>query len=87
MNSIYSVIDNFVDPKDAKDLINFFDKNQNLCSDIEEEHRDRNIHYSSIKDEKIKKLLDYYAYKNIIFLDHIYKTKTKLWGEMRICRW
>ena len=87
MNSIYSIIENFIDSKDADDLINFFNKNQNLCYDMEEEHKDRNIHYSFIKDEKVKKLLNYYAYKNIIFIDHIYKTKTKLWGEMRLCRW
>ncbi len=87
MSNIYSIIENFVDEKDAENLINYFNDNQHLCYDAEEEHKHRNLHSSAIKDIKIKNLLSYYAYKNIIFIDHIYKTKTKLWGEMRLCRW
>ena len=87
LNKNYFIIENFINAKHAKDLINFFDENQNLCDDPEKEHRDRNIHYFSIKDKKIKSLLNFYAYKNILFIDNTYKTKTKLWGEMRLCRW
>ena len=25
--------------------------------------------------------------KNVYFIDHFFKTKTKLWADMRICRW
>lgn len=81
------LIENFVHEQDAEDLINFFDNNEHLCNDSEEHHKDRNIHASAIKDDHIIKLLKYYAYKNIIFIDHIFKTKTKLWNEMRLCRW
>ncbi len=86
-NGNYFIIENFINAKHAKDLINFFDENENLCSDAEEGHKDRNIPYVSIKDEKIKSLLNFYAYKNILFIDDTYKTKTKLWREMRLCRW
>jgi len=81
------IIENFVDKKDAKTLINFFEKNTHLCYDAREEHKHRNIHIEYIKNKKIIKLLNYYANKNVYFIDHFFKTKTKLWADMRICRW
>lgn len=87
MSSVYHIIDNFISEKDSQDLITFFDKNDHLCSDSEERHKHRNLHYDLIKDKKIKDLLDYYCLKNIIFIDHIFKAKTKLWNKMRLCRW
>jgi len=86
-NGNYFIIENFINAKHATYFINFFDENENLCTDEVEEHKDRNIPYASIKDNKIKSLLNYYAYKNILFIDDAYKTKTKLWHEMRLCRW
>tara|TARA_R100001443_G_scaffold27679_1_gene40885 strand:+ start:18 stop:539 length:522 start_codon:yes stop_codon:yes gene_type:complete len=87
LNKDYFIIENFINAKHAEDLINFFDENENLCADPEKEHKDRNIHYFSIKDKKIKSLLNFYAYKNILFINNTYKTKTQLWSEMRLCRW
>tara|TARA_R100001163_G_C4965974_1_gene127860 strand:+ start:65 stop:610 length:546 start_codon:yes stop_codon:yes gene_type:complete len=90
------IIDNFMHPKDAKSFISFFDKNEHLCFDTVEFHKERNIHYDNINDENIKNLLEYYAKKNIFFIDHYFKTKTTLWGppgvkniwsNMRLCRW
>tara|TARA_R100001244_G_C5168673_1_gene131562 strand:+ start:3031 stop:3555 length:525 start_codon:yes stop_codon:yes gene_type:complete len=86
-NSVFHIIENFISEKDAKQFIDFFNTNENLCNDVEEEHKHRNIHYDDIKNEKIKNLLDYYAIKNSIFIDHLFKTKTTLWQTMRLCRW
>jgi hypothetical protein len=89
------IIENFVHPKDAKSFISFFNKNEHLCFDTHEFHKDRNIHYDNIPDQNIKDLLKYYAKKNIFFIDHYFKTKTTVWGNskttvwsnMRLCRW
>jgi len=81
------IIENFINKKDAKTLINFFEKNTHLCYDAREEHKHRNIHIMHIKNKKIIELLNYYANKNVYFIDHLFKTKTKLWTDMRICRW
>lgn len=81
------IIDNFVLEKDANTFIKYFNNNDHLCNDSVEEHKHRNIHYSDIIDIKILKLLDYYAKKNTIFIDHLFSVKTKLWSPMRLCRW
>ena len=81
------LIENFVNPKDAKQFINFFEKNDHLCTDAREFHKDRNIHYHHIENRSIRDLLDYYANKTVFFMDHYFKTKTALWQPMRLCRW
>jgi predicted 2-oxoglutarate/Fe(II)-dependent dioxygenase YbiX len=81
------IIQDFIHPEDAKKLIAFFEKNEHLCFDVREFHKDRNIHYSDIKDQNIKNLLMYYGRKNIFFIDHYFKTKTTMWQDMRLCRW
>ena len=81
------IIDNFVHPDDAASLMGFFDENDHLCDDALPFHRDRNIHFNKIPDPQIKNLLNYYARKNIVFIDHHFGTKTKEWGLMRMCRW
>ena len=81
------IISDFVHPQDAQAFITFFEKNEHLCFDVREFHKDRNIHYEDIPDKKIKDLLMYYARKNIFFIDHHFKTKTDVWGDMRLCRW
>ena len=85
--TVRHIIENFIDKKDAKMLMSFFDKNTHLCYDDREEHRHRNIHLPHIKKGKARDLLNYYAYKNIYFIDHLFKTKTKSWQHMRLCRW
>ena len=81
------IIENFVLKKDADTLIKYFDNNDYLCNDSVEEHKHRNIHYENITNINILRLLDYYAKKNTIFIDHLFSVKTKLWSPMRICRW
>ena len=81
------IISDFDHPQDAQAFITFFEKNEHLCFDVREFHKDRNIHYEDIPDKKIKDLLMYYARKNIFFIDHYFKTKTDVWGDMRLCRW
>ena len=53
------IIDNFMHPQDAKSFISFFDKNEHLCFDTVEFHKERNIHYDNIDDQNIKNLLEY----------------------------
>jgi len=86
-NSLFYIIENFINEKDSNILINFFDQNDYLADDLEVEHKHRNIHYQHIKDTNILSILDYYANKNIFFIDHLFQTKVKLWSSMRICRW
>ena len=81
------VIHNFVHPEDATSLMEFFDENDHLCDDKRASHKDRNIHFNTIPDPKIRNLLNYYARKNIMFIDHGFGTKTKEWQTMRMCRW
>jgi|GEM_PF-6255044 predicted 2-oxoglutarate/Fe(II)-dependent dioxygenase YbiX len=80
-------IDNFVHPDDAVSLMKFFDENDHLCDDGRAFHKDRNIHFNNIPDPQIRNLLNYYAHKNIMFIDHHFVTKTKQWQSMRMCRW
>ena len=81
------IIENFISSSDANKLIKFFNANDHLCFDDRKEHSKRNIHFSKISDINIKNILIYYANKNIIFIDHYFKTKTMLWQQMRLCRW
>ena len=52
-NSVFHIIENFISEKDAKQFIDFFNTNEHLCTDVEEEHKHRNIHYAYIKNEKM----------------------------------
>jgi len=49
-NSLFYIIENFINEKDSNILINFFDQNDYLADDLEVEHKHRNIHYQHIKD-------------------------------------
>ena len=81
------IIHNFVNPKDAIILTKFFDKNKNLCGDERVFHKDKTIHFENIKNNKIKNLLNYYALKNEIFIDHCFAVRTKEWQKPRLCCW
>ena len=74
-------------PEDAKTLIKFYNKNTHLCDDMREFHKSRNIHYADIPDLKIKSLLKYYEHKNVFFIDHYFKVKTKAYSNLRLVRW
>mgnify|MGYP003153550687 CR=1 FL=1 len=81
------VIDNFIDPKDAEDLIGFIQKNEHLVGDGRTFHADKTINWINISDNKIRDLLKYYARKTIIFIDHHLHTKTTMYKNMRLARW
>ena len=81
------VLEEFMHPEDAKTLIKFYDKNIHLCDDNREFHRTRNIHYQDIPDASIQSLLKYYEHKNVFFIDHHFKVKTKAFSGLRLVRW
>jgi predicted 2-oxoglutarate/Fe(II)-dependent dioxygenase YbiX len=81
------ILEDFMLPEDAKTLIKFYDKNTHLCDDNREFHKSRNIHYDDIPDLKIKSLLKYYEHKNVFFIDHYFKVKTKAYSNLRLVRW
>jgi len=81
------VIEEFIHEGHRPMLINYFEKNKHLCSDGRKIHAKRNLHYDSIKSEKIRSILKYYVTKTCYFIDHYFKDKVAPFQEPRICRW
>ena len=81
------VIEEFVLEEHRHMLINYFENNKHLCTDIRKVHAKRNLHYQDIRSETVKAVLKYYVTKTCYFIDHYFKDKVAPWSEPRICRW
>ena len=87
MNTQKFIVEKFVEENHSNIFKNFFDNNTHLCSDQRDEHYHRNIHFTDIKDVKVKDYLTYYQTKLKYFIDHYFSDNVNVWNEPRLCRW
>ena len=87
MASLRLKIPNFIKPYEAEILINYWNKNERLCSDLSSSHAERNLHMKDISNLQVKEILKYITHKGSFFVDHFFNTKCLPFQDPIICRW
>tara|TARA_R110002020_G_scaffold113524_1_gene261299 strand:- start:108 stop:644 length:537 start_codon:yes stop_codon:yes gene_type:complete len=79
------IIENFIFKDHQTLLTQYFEKNRHLCSDEQNHHRHRNLHYGDMTSETVKYILKHYLTKTCFFIEHYFKEHVAPFNAPRIC--